>query len=100
MTAVGGALRSAYADRNGAEPQFTNLASTARDPSSESFCETLDYIFLGDAADAGGAPAGRWVARAVKPLTPKAEALANHASYPSATEPSDHVAIWADLDLE
>ena len=32
--------------------------------------------------------------------TPKrAEVLPTCSSYPSATEPSDHTAIWADLEL-
>jgi len=81
-------MRSAYAVLNGAEPEFTNLASTARDPSSGSFIETLDYIFLSP----------EWKVDAVKPLATKAS-MTQVKSFPSKDEPSDHVMIFADLSL-
>jgi hypothetical protein len=35
----------------------------------------------------------------VRPLPKRAEVLPTCSSYPSATEPSDHTAIWVDLEL-
>ena len=43
---------------------------------------------------------GSWRVRDVRPLPNRAEVLPQCKSYPSATEASDHVAIWADLDLD
>ncbi|KOO29065.1 hypothetical protein Ctob_001863 [Chrysochromulina tobinii] len=87
-------LASAYVAVNGAEPEFTNLAVTKfNKPDEPPFCETLDYIFLGDGAKF------KWRALSVRPLPKRAEVLPTCSSYPSATEPSDHTAIWVDLEL-
>jgi hypothetical protein len=72
---------------------------------------TLDYIFLGrggatckagpaEPADTGAAPpsGGAWRVLGVKPLK-TLTAVEGVLSYPSADEPSDHVLIWADLQL-
>ena len=88
-------LASAYAAVEGVEPEFTNLAVTKfNKPDEPPFCETLDYIFLGDGA------AAKWHPRRVRPLPSKADVLPRCTSYPCATEPSDHTSIWCDLDLE
>jgi endonuclease/exonuclease/phosphatase family metal-dependent hydrolase len=86
------ALRSAYVAATGEEPDFTNLAVTRFQPDTP-FCGTLDYIFLGDGA------AARWKVRRVRELPHRERILAETKSYPTAAEPSDHVAIWCDLDL-
>lgn len=84
--------RSAYVLANGAEPEFTNLATNAW--GGDAFCETLDYIFVSSGSG--------WRVRAVRPLPSKEEVVVKGGcvSYPIATEPSDHTMIWADLDLE
>ena len=81
---------SAYVAANGKEPEYTNLARTQFMP-EDTFCETLDYIFLS---------AGDWASPYAKPLASKAKALEASQSYPTAEEASDHVLIFADLDLE
>jgi exonuclease III len=76
-------MRSAYAVKNGTEPDFTNYARVEeRDP----FIDTLDYIFLSSG----------WTVTAVKPLVHRDEA---NGPFPNAKEPSDHVLIWADLEV-
>ena len=87
------ALQSAYVAALGHEPDFTNLAVTKFQPDS-SFCGTLDYIFLGDATSKD-----KWKVNQVRVLPTRDEVLPVTRSYPTATEPSDHVAIWCDLDL-
>ena len=83
---------SAYVAAGVSEPEFTNLAVTKfNKPDEPPFCETLDYIFLSS---------GDWSAQYARPLPRKAEVLAKVSSYPTADEPSDHVAIYADLDIE
>jgi len=84
-------MTSAYVSAGLGEPEFTNLATTKFSGlEGPPFCETLDYIFLSK---------GHWNAQYVRPLPKKETVLANCASYPIADEPSDHVAIYADLDL-
>jgi len=81
-------LESAYLTKLGAEPDFTNLATTKF--GGGLFCETLDYIFLSK---------GDWSVRAVKPLQRRDAVVPECKSYPSRGEPSDHVLIWADLEM-
>lgn len=81
-------LESAYVAAGEPEPDFTNLATTKFQ--SEPFVGTLDYIFLSK---------GDWRATGVRALPSRKEVLPVCSSYPSATEPSDHVAIWADVEL-
>lgn len=84
-------MTSAYISAGLEEPEFTNLATTKfSGEAGPPFCETLDYIFLSK---------GHWNAQYVRPLPKKATVLPNCASYPTTDEPSDHVAIYADLDL-
>ena len=85
-------LVSAYVSATGSEPDFTNLATTKID--SEPFVSTLDYIFLSDKGTSS-----RWRALNVRPLPLREEVLRTCKSYPTADEPSDHVAIWVDLEL-
>jgi hypothetical protein len=80
---------SAYVSAAGAEPDFTNLAMTknAREP----FVGTLDYIFLSR---------GDWKATSVRELPARDAVLPQCRSYPIASEPSDHVAVWTDIELD
>ena len=78
-------LRSAYAIKDGAEPEFTNLAFSSW--SKEPFSGCLDYIFLSE----------EWGVGEVKPLKKLSEE--ERKSYPSWDEPSDHVMIWADVEM-
>ena len=73
-------LKSAYRERNGVEPAFTNFAATSKTPY---FCATLDYIFFH----------GRLMVEDVLqlPSQPRGE------SYPDATHPSDHLMIAASF---
>jgi endonuclease/exonuclease/phosphatase family metal-dependent hydrolase len=87
-------MASAYAQHS-AEPEFTNYATTVGfSPGSKGqvqppFCETLDYIFLGpDIA-----------VEDVLPIQTKDEVFGMCPSFPTDTEPSDHVMIAADLVL-
>jgi len=75
------------------EPDFTNFARTKGQ--AEPFVGTLDYIFLGNGA-APGAPGG-WGVTQVKPLGDRKHVTVK--SYPCADEPSDHVLVWAELEL-
>ena len=78
-------MRSAYAEFNGAEPEFTNLARRG----STEFCGTLDYVWLSPEWDVAG----------VVPL-PARKSLPEHImSFPSSDEPSDHMLVGADLGL-
>lgn len=77
------AMRSAYTDFNGKEPDFTNYS---RCKEQEPFIDTLDYIFLSK----------EWKVTGVKPIVQRDEA---GGPFPNADEPSDHVLIRADLEL-
>jgi mRNA deadenylase 3'-5' endonuclease subunit Ccr4 len=73
-------LKSAYREKNGIEPAFTNFAATSNEPP---FRATLDYIFFD----------GRLTVEKVLrlPNRPKGE------SYPDETHPSDHLMIAASF---
>ncbi|CAF3301344.1 unnamed protein product [Rotaria socialis] len=76
------ALKSAYLEKNGAEPVYTNFRDVAKSPN---FCETLDYIFF----------QGNLIVEKVLELPdqPLSE------SYPDETHPSDHLLIAASFRL-
>ncbi len=82
------ALKSAYADVRGCEPEYTNLAHTRG--SKEPFAETLDYIFLSRDIDAIN----------VKTLPCDVKDVERPVSYPTASEPSDHVLIAANIAVQ
>ena len=75
-------LKSAYQEKNGSEPIYTNFSST---PDSPDFRATLDYIFF----------AGSLKVESVLelPAQPTGE------SYPDETHPSDHLMIAATFQL-
>jgi len=75
-------LKSAYREKNGAEPVYTDFSHT---PHSPNFCETLDYIFFH----------GQLTVKQVLELPdqPIGE------SYPDETRPSDHLMIAATFQL-
>ena len=75
-------LRSAYREKNGAEPNYTNFATTRRSPS---FCATLDYIFFN----------GRLAVDHVLNLPDHPTGK----SYPDKTHPSDHLMLAASFRL-
>ena len=75
-------FKSAYREKNGAEPVYTDYSHT---PHSPNFCETLDYIFF------HGALTVKDVLEL--PDQPIGE------SYPDATHPSDHLMIAATFQL-
>ena len=77
-------MRSAYAEFNGEEPNFTNYAFN--EGSEDCFIGTLDYIFLSDG----------WNVTKVKPLGHRSDA---NGPFPNDEEPSDHVLIAANLEL-
>ena len=109
-------LTSAYASALGQEPEFTNFAMTAWQSPGDPFVGTLDYIFLsaGWKTKEVSHPRVTRVASTchalshrihvpapvpqVKPL-PSLQHTLPLKSYPCATEPSDHLLIWADLEL-
>lgn len=81
-------LASAYAAAHGAEPAFTNVATTRdMDAATAPFVETLDYVLVSP---------GMTVADA-DPL-PGRDTLTVD-SFPTADEPSDHLMLCADLDV-
>ena len=75
-------LKSAYYEKNGTEPKYTNFVSTSK---TSNFCATLDYIFF----------AGNLCVNDVLNLSdnPMGE------SYPDETHPSDHLMIAASFRL-
>ncbi|CAF4570636.1 unnamed protein product, partial [Didymodactylos carnosus] len=75
-------LKSAYREKNGTEPVYTDFSDT---PHSPDFCATLDYIFF----------VGRIMVEKVLELPdhPTSE------SYPDDTHPSDHLMIAATFRL-
>lgn len=77
-------MRSAYADFNGQESDFTNYAFN--EGSEECFIGTLDYIFLSDS----------WKVTKVGALEHRDDV---NGPFPNDKEPSDHVLIAADLEL-
>jgi 2',5'-phosphodiesterase len=81
--AISPSLRSAYKVANGCEPDFTNHAQIRNE---EPFVETLDYIFMSP----------EWVVDAVEPLPHRDQVVG---PFPTASEPSDHILIAADLKL-
>jgi mRNA deadenylase 3'-5' endonuclease subunit Ccr4 len=76
-------MRSAYAEKGG-EPNFTNYARVRED---DPFIDTLDYIFLSK----------EWNVAGVKPIVHRDIA---GGPFPNAKQPSDHILIYADLELE
>ncbi|KAG7357809.1 endonuclease/exonuclease/phosphatase family protein [Nitzschia inconspicua] len=86
-------LSSAYQLAQGTEPNFTNYARVGE---QEPFIDTLDYIFLSqdDNNDSGD----KWTVKGVKSLPHRDEA---GGPFPNLDrgEPSDHVLIAADLEL-
>ncbi|CAF3468567.1 unnamed protein product [Rotaria socialis] len=75
-------LKSAYREKNGAEPMYTNFSHT---PPSPNFCATLDYIFFNGSL-----------------TVEKVLELPDHPSgdsYPDETHPSDHLMIAATFRL-
>jgi len=77
-------MRSAYCAAHGAEPDFTNFAQTAGE--EEPFIDTLDYIFCSPHVEVAGAPR----------LPPRGDVAG---PLPNASEPSDHIAVAALLEL-
>ena len=75
-------MESAYMVKNGKEPDFTNHAKIRDD---EPFIDVLDYIFLNK---------GSWNVSSVDPIVLRDEI---GGPLPNDDEPSDHVAIAADL---
>ncbi|CAF1054156.1 unnamed protein product [Adineta steineri] len=75
-------LRSAYREKNGTEPNYTNFSSTRK---TKNFCATLDYIFF----------SGNLIVNDVLQLPnyPTGE------SYPDRTHPSDHLMLAASFQL-
>ena len=77
-------MRSAYKESLGNEPEFTNFAKS-RD--SDTFIDTLDYIFLSN----------EWKVESTDPLPDKASAVG---PYPTEEEPSDHLLLASSLKLD
>jgi len=77
-------LRSAYAEAFGQEPDFTNYAKVGN---KNPFIHTLDYIWL----------SGAWKVKSAMELPDRSEVKG---PFPNEVEPSDHVAIAADLVLK
>lgn len=80
-------VRSAYAEANGEEPEYTNNARVREQPH---FKETLDYIFL----------SAEWGVNSVDSLDYLASKEEQDEPFPDEVEPSDHVSIAANLCLQ
>jgi len=87
-----GAVRSAYAEQNGCEPEFTNYAYKKHNgvAPDEAFRDTIDYIFISK----------EWSVKKVGEL-PSVEDVEEKGirSFPCSDRPSDHLLIWAELSL-
>ncbi len=82
-------MRSACLEYWGEEPAFTNFAWSAMNPDGV-FQATLDYIFYSP---------GHWkVAGAKELISP--DAVSHLPGFPSSTEPSDHIVVAAELELQ
>ncbi|KAL7570373.1 hypothetical protein ACA910_017211 [Epithemia clementina (nom. ined.)] len=79
-------IRSAYAEKLGHEPDFTNYARTKE---QEPFIETLDYIFLSP----------EWNVDSVLELPNRKDASGPFPNL-DAKEPSDHIMIATSLSLK
>jgi hypothetical protein len=77
------ALRSAYRECNGQEPDFTNYAKVQEEPV---FIETLDYIFHSP----------HWSVQSVTQL-PDRDSLSG--PLPNHSEPSDHLLLSATMEV-
>eukprot|EP00605_Chrysophyceae_sp_TOSAG23-4_P000989 GSChrysophyteH1.ASY1.ANO1.1089.1 assembled CDS len=83
-------VRSAYKVYNGTEPEYTNNARVTWNAKVQPhFKETLDYIFLSP----------EWAVNKVRPLDYLPTKEEQDEPFPSKTEPSDHVLLWAELEL-
>ena len=83
-------VRSAYKEFYGEEPEYTNNARVTWEGKTQPhFKETLDYIFLSP----------EWAVKQVRPLDYLPAKEEQDAPFPSKTEPSDHVLLWAELEL-
>lgn len=77
------AMKSAYAEFNGVEPEFTNFSQAENQPQ---FCETLDYLFCSkqlEVVDVVPLPARQNVS----------------GPFPVRSEPSDHILIGCTVKL-
>lgn len=79
-------MRSAYAETNHGEPDFTNYARVKQ---GDPFIDTLDYIFCSE----------QWDIDAVKALPTREQASGPFPNLDE-SEPSDHILIAADLSLK
>jgi len=79
-------MQSAYAVVDGEEPNFTNFART-KTMNDGSFIETLDYLFFNSLK-----------VKSVEKL-PSREAFGNIQSFPTESEPSDHIKIAAEFEF-
>lgn len=77
-------MKSAYKERKGEEPKFTNWAQT--EGATEAFKDTLDYIFT----------SSEWKVSDVKPMPLEDEV---NGPCPRENEPSDHMLLNAQLFL-
>jgi len=91
-------MRSAYSERNGKEPEFTNNVFVEAGP----FTEVLDYIFLSERS-ATAEP--DWDVQEVLPLPRLSDVQRENKEadagvfYPTAEQPSDHLPIGAHLSF-
>ncbi len=83
---IGDGCMSAYQEALGSEPDFTNYAKIKND---DPFIGTLDYIFLSKGCG--------WKVKSVDSIPHRDDVKG---PFPNDEEPSDHVAIAADLDLD
>ena len=70
--------------KNGKEPLFTNYAQTKFD--KQPFIDCLDYIFLSD----------EWIVKKVEDTPTEQEV---QGPMPTLTQPSDHLLISAELEI-
>jgi len=82
-------FHSAYKERLGSEPEFTNFAVRKFRGKEINFMGCIDYIFF----------TNHWEVRKVGSLPNKDKTLENVASYPSKDQPSDHLPISATFTL-
>ena len=89
---IGDGMVSAYCAKLGVEPDFTNYSRVKED---EPFVGTLDYIFLSKGGGEGGK--SRWTVTDVERIKHRDDVKG---PLPNDDEPSDHVAVRADLTLD
>jgi mRNA deadenylase 3'-5' endonuclease subunit Ccr4 len=101
-----GPVRSAYAEVQGKEPEFTNYALTGNDseqttttPPKQPFKGTLDYLFVGNGQKFSGSTLILKPVEVLDLTETCKNVVLNSKSLPNENEPSDHLLLATNFEL-